>query len=67
MAIADILLWCASGLLLDASASSGSLNQPERTDQVRCWPEATENDLRSNVGYRGVKRTRYAHAEFCRS
>jgi hypothetical protein len=31
------------------------------------WPQATENDVRSNVGYWGVKRTRFAHSEFCRS
>src|SRR5262249_1069981 len=35
-----------------------------RTSNVTCWPQAAENDVRSNVGYQGVKRTRSAHAEF---
>jgi hypothetical protein len=34
--------------------------------QVCNWPEAAENDVSSNVGYWGVKRTRFAQTEFCR-
>jgi hypothetical protein len=30
-------------------------------------PTAAQNDIRSNVCCRGVKRTRYTHSEFCRS
>src|SRR3981081_3538554 len=33
----------------------------------RCCAQATEKDVRSNVGYGGAKRTRFAHHEFCRS
>jgi len=34
---------------------------------VGLWPEAAENDVRSNVGYRRDKRTPCTQNEFCRS
>jgi hypothetical protein len=39
----------------------------ERGANGRCCAQATEKDVRSNVGYGGAKRTRFAHHEFCRS
>src|SRR5437870_306213 len=37
----------------------------ERSDFVS-WAQVAEKDVRSNVGYWGVKRTRFARNEFCR-
>ena len=43
--------------------SLGSTGDPH----FRYWPEAAENDVRSNVGYRRDKRTPCTQNEFCRS
>ena len=42
-------------------------DSPCQPGAVHTWPEAAENDVHSDVGYWGVKRTRYAHCEFWRS
>jgi hypothetical protein len=40
--------------------------KPDCGRDVTFWPTAAQNDVHSNVGYWGLKRTRSAHFEFCR-
>jgi hypothetical protein len=42
-------------------------DSPCQPGAVHTWPEAAENDFRSNVGYRRDKRTPCTQNEFCRS
>src|SRR5262245_39015958 len=56
------------GLVRGFSEASYPILQPSPFSNIpnfRLWPEAAEYGARSNVGYRGDKRTPCTHNEFC--